>query len=111
MKYRKRLREAKIMDIAEYNFYKKLTSLPYVEEIWLFGSRARGDQRDRSDIDLAIYCPLATQHDWLTVANIIDTADTLLHIDCLRLDQLDTSSPIKASITQQGIQLYGQRKN
>jgi predicted nucleotidyltransferase len=27
----------------DYKFIEKLKSLPFIEEIWLFGSRARGD--------------------------------------------------------------------
>lgn len=36
-----------------------------VEEVWLFGSRARSDNQDRADIDLAIVCHNATTKDWL----------------------------------------------
>lgn len=70
------------------NFISKLKALPFVEVIYLFGSRARGNARERSDIDLAIDCPAATQEDWQQVMEIIDNADTLLSIDCVRLDSL-----------------------
>jgi predicted nucleotidyltransferase len=43
--------------ITDYQFFKKLAKLPFVEEIWLFGSRSRGDNRDRSDIK-SIYFPI-----------------------------------------------------
>ena len=35
---------------------KKIKNLNFVKEVWLFGSRARGDNEDKSDIDLAIVC-------------------------------------------------------
>ena len=36
-----------------------------VRQLWLFGSRARGDSRDDSDIDLAIaLMPPVGKHDW-----------------------------------------------
>lgn len=41
------------MKIKQLGFIKKLTQLPVVREIWLLGSRARGDASDRADIDLA----------------------------------------------------------
>lgn len=37
----------------------------FIDEICLFGSRARGDNKERSDIDLAIVCPRASDTDWL----------------------------------------------
>ncbi|HBB53113.1 MAG TPA: hypothetical protein DCZ80_04370 [Legionellales bacterium] len=40
--------------ILHYRFIKELSLLDFVNEIWLFGSRAREDNQARSDIDLAI---------------------------------------------------------
>jgi len=45
------------MDVTNYGFFARLTELPYIKEIWLFGSRARGDNQDKADIDLAVFCP------------------------------------------------------
>jgi nucleotidyltransferase substrate binding protein (TIGR01987 family) len=70
-----------------YKFIEQLKALSFVDEIWLFGSRARGDNQERSDIDLAIVCPAASDTDWLKVVNIIENADTLLKIDCVRFRQ------------------------
>jgi predicted nucleotidyltransferase len=70
-----------------YQFIEQLKSLPFIDEIWLFGSRARGDNQERSDIDLAIICPAASDIDWLKVVDIIENADTLLKIDCVRFIQ------------------------
>lgn len=99
------------MDIKSYSFYTNLIALPYVEQIWLFGSRARGDHQERADIDLAIYCPKASLEDWIVIMDIIDNADTLLKIDCIRFDELKNTSPIKASIEREGIKLYDKSKN
>lgn len=95
-----------MMAIKNYQFFKQLIQLPFVQEIWLFGSRARGDNQERADIDLAIYCPDASDSNWLTILDIIEAADTLLKIDCIRLDELSDISPIKKSIIDQGIKLY-----
>jgi predicted nucleotidyltransferase len=36
-----------------------------VRQLWLFGSRARGDSRDASDVDLALaLMPPDGKHDW-----------------------------------------------
>ena len=94
------------MDITSYEFYHALTQLTFVEEIRLFGSRARGDNQERADIDLAIVCPKATDRDWSVIEEIIDDADTLLKIDCVRFDALSNNSPLKKSIEREGIKLY-----
>jgi nucleotidyltransferase substrate binding protein (TIGR01987 family) len=78
-------------NLHDYNFIEQLKSLPFIDEIWLFGSRARGDYQNRSDIDLAIICPKATEDDWLKVYNIIEEADTLLKIDCIKFDKNNLS--------------------
>lgn len=76
--------ESSIQDILRYKFFEKLKELKFIDEIWLFGSRARGDNRTCSDLDLAIICDGATDKDWIKVTDIIEDADTLLKIDCIR---------------------------
>jgi predicted nucleotidyltransferase len=94
------------VNIKDYKFYHELIKLPFINQIWLFGSRARHDNQERADIDLAIQCPQASLHDWLRIQSIIDDADTLLQIDCIRMDELDNTSPLKSAIKTQGIKLY-----
>lgn len=85
--------------VTDYTFFRHLTILPFVEAIWLYGSRARGDAAERADIDLAIICPTANDADWLLVRSIITNADTLLHIDCVRYDTL-SEGEFKEDITK-----------
>lgn len=98
--------QKKSFEMTQYAFYQQLRDLPFIEKIVLFGSRARGDNQPRSDIDLAIVCPQATPEEWLSILDIIENADTLLKIDCIRFDTLTTSSPIKKNITSEGTELY-----
>ncbi len=85
-------------DILNYQFIQKLKSLSFIDAIWLFGSRARGDALQRSDIDLAILCPIATEENWYQVLEIQNNADTLLKIDCVRFDQLEKEDPLRKNI-------------
>ena len=41
-------------DISNYNFFHQLKLLPFVQKIYLYGSRAKGDSTPSSDIDIAI---------------------------------------------------------
>ena len=94
------------MQLADYQFLQALARLPFVEAIWLFGSRARGEQRERSDIDLAIECPGACEAQWQQVLAIIDEADTLLPLDCVRLDEESPQSPLYQAILRDRVPLY-----
>lgn len=42
--------------------------------------------------------PNASERDWQTIMNIIEDADTLLPIDCLRLDHEQPSNPLRIQI-------------
>ncbi len=84
--------------ITSFHFFKKLKKLPFVDEIWGYGSRARGDHQTRSDIDLAIVCPRATDAEWRMIQDILDDADTLLKIDCIRFDTLPPDSTLRQHI-------------
>lgn len=88
-----------------YAFIEKLAKLPFIDEIYLYGSRARGTHRDRSDIDIAIVSPNASLNDWLLVESIIEDADTLLKIDCVRFDTLKNEE-LKQNIIQDKVVLF-----
>ena len=94
------------MHLSDYQFLQEIAALDFVDAIYLFGSRARGDNRDRSDIDIAIQCPKATQKDWLSILNIVENADTLLMIDCIRLDEELTTSPLYQQIEEDKKLIY-----
>ena len=92
--------------IKGHRFFELLKKLDFVEKIILFGSRARGDYAERSDIDLIISCPQATSKHWLIILDIIEDADTLLKIDCIKLESLSESNHLKKSIQKEGVVLY-----
>lgn len=93
--------------ICERKFFKKLCELPFVDEIWIYGSRARGTNYEKSDIDLAVVCPEATRYDWSkTVMDIIDDADTIFKIDCIRFDMLSDENSFRKSILKDRVILY-----
>ena len=97
--------------IKGYKFFKKLCEFPFVEEIWLYGSRARGDNQERSDIDIAIVCPQATRGEWLALKyDVIEEADTLLKIDCVRFDIISEENPFRESILRDRVVLYKRKE-
>ncbi|OIJ17606.1 nucleotidyltransferase [Anaerobacillus alkalilacustris] len=55
---------------------------PCIKKVVLFGSRAYGDNKERSDIDLAVFAPEISQREWAKFIELIDESlETLLKID------------------------------
>ena len=76
-----------------------------MERVWLFGSRARGDSFERSDIDLAIEAPAMAPDDWLRIKlDFEDEAPTLLLIDLVRFE--DAPEHLREQIRDEGIVVY-----
>jgi len=96
--------------IRNYEFYYKLRTLPFVQAIWLYGSRAKGSSAAQSDIDIAIVCPQASQEEWLKIRNIIDNADTLFEIDCIHFDTLEDER-LKQTILKEKQILFERKPN
>ena len=93
--------------ISNYRFFNELKSLPFVEKILLFGSKAKNSDTFYSDIDIAL--SLSKNHsknDWLAVNDIIRNADTLLKVDCLDLNSLQDNSILKNNIFSDSIIMF-----
>ena len=93
-------------ELKNYHFIEKIEKLPFVKKVILYGSRGRGDNRERSDIDLAVDCSGATDLDWVEVVELVEEADTLLKVDCVRLDKLDEGDLLKRNILLEGKTIY-----
>ena len=49
--------------------------------------------------------------EWLKILDIIENADTLLKIDCIRFDELSETNALKKSITREGVSLFRRESN
>ncbi len=76
-----------------------------LRRVLLFGSRARGDARSDSDLDLAFeHC--STDAEWAEFVNRMrDEAPTLLSLDLVDLGQVDPA--LRARITSEGRLVHG----
>ena len=88
-----------------YEFINELKKLKFIDEIWLYGSRAREAHLERSDIDLAIICPKASKNEWLEVLKILEKKDTLLQVDIVRYDEIKDIK-FKKRIEKEKIVIY-----
>jgi predicted nucleotidyltransferase len=83
---------------------RELATMPEVERVVLFGSRARGDNRERSNIDLAVAAPVASVLAWDRVQELAEEAPTLLSVDVVRLDWVGRA--LRDVIEDEGIVLF-----
>ncbi|MCY3931306.1 MAG: restriction endonuclease subunit S [Acidobacteria bacterium] len=96
--------------LTEYRFFREIAALPFVEKIALFGSRARGDHEERSDIDLCVFCGDAGEDEWLEVLACLerDRVDTLLKVDCTRFEA--SNAPMRENVLTEGIVLFERKE-
>ncbi len=78
---------------------------PEVEKLVLFGSRARGDFRPGSDIDLAIFAPRLSDREFAHLWNTIDDLPIAFKLDILHWDHLDNAA-LREQIQKEGMTLY-----
>lgn len=89
---------------AEAAIIARLARLPDVQRALVFGSRGRGDNAPRADVDLAVSCPGVDDRRWAEIEAAIQEAETLLFIDAVRLE--DTSGAFLQAIQRTGRTIY-----
>jgi predicted nucleotidyltransferase len=71
-------------------------SYPQVTQVILYGSRAREDYRQGSDIDIAIDAPLMTINEFSTLWNALDDLPLIFSLDIVHLQTLKNKHLIQA---------------
>lgn len=93
--------------LKHFRFLDAIAELPFVKTIYLFGSRARGDFWDKSDIDLAIrYSDKDEYHSKVVKAIISEAKDTFLEVDLLDYDNKELSDDLRKVIEEEKKVLY-----
>jgi predicted nucleotidyltransferase len=82
-----------------------ILTVPQVTEIILFGSRAKGNFKQGSDIDICIKGVNITQQDVKTLLCKIDKLDLPWEIDLLSYDSISDLA-VKEHIDRVGIKLF-----
>lgn len=78
---------------------------PWIHEVRLFGSRATGNARRASDIDLAISSPTATSAQWQEVVSALEEAPIIYDLDLVRMERAASPS-LTEKIRREGIEIY-----
>ena len=84
-----------------YNKIKKVADKYSKYKFILFGSRARGDYKKTSDIDIAIKENVIREEQY-KILNEIDLTDTIYKIDIVFVDK-DTKSELLEAINKEGV--------
>ena len=84
---------------------RTLRRFPCVREVRVFGSRATGQVRRASDVDLAISAPDATDAEWLELTAAIEEASIIYEFDLVRTER--THNPrLLEKIAREGVAIY-----
>jgi predicted nucleotidyltransferase len=89
---------------AEAAITERLAGLPEVTRALVFGSRGRGDNAPRADVDLAVSCPGVDDRRWAEIEADIQEAETLLFLDVTRLE--DAGGEFLDEILRTGRTIY-----
>ena len=76
-----------------------------VREVRLFGSRATGQARRASDIDLAISAPDATADQWLDLTEALEAAPIIYEFDLVRLERAHNPRLLE-KLARDGVRVY-----
>lgn len=82
------------------NSIKELAEKYNLDKVILFGSRARGDNRERSDIDIAI-----SGGNTVRFISSVDDIETLLSFDVVDMDS-SVSKELMDNIGRDGVLIY-----
>ena len=80
---------------------KVFTRYPHIDKVVLFGSRARGDYKRTSDIDLCIYGDMLTKRCRYDIRDEIEELETFYSFDVVFFDELEKDLFIKSIIKDQ----------
>lgn len=85
---------------------ERFAEYPNIERAVLFGSRARGDNGERSDYDIAVYGSLERKDKTALRYFCDEELPTLHKIDLIFMEE-QTASEFTRSIEREGVEIYG----
>lgn len=94
-----------VLDDKSRTILEELCRKHGVKKLILFGSRARGDCHDRSDIDIAVE-GISTTSEYLDLVDDIDDSDIIYLVDVVDLNSMMLSLSIVEEIEKDGVLLY-----
>lgn len=78
---------------------------PQVRKAVMYGSRAAGNHRAYSDIDIAVIAPAMQAHDFSALWNELDDLPILFRLDVVHFDRVNNPR-LRQNILNDGVDLY-----
>ncbi|MGB9975638.1 nucleotidyltransferase domain-containing protein [Thermovenabulum sp.] len=103
-------REVHIDDKILKELSKIFNNYPGVQKVLLFGSRARGDFKKTSDVDLAVFSENISDREFNLLVDEINEMDTALSFDVVHFEKLKKDS-LKENIIKDGVLIYERKDN
>lgn len=85
---------------------KVIANYAEVEKAVIFGSRARGDYRDGSDIDIALFGNSLTHSINTNIFYEIDNLYIVYKVDLINFNSLEKEYKLKENILREGVEIY-----
>lgn len=99
------------MDRVVTHVVSRAEGCPGIDRVTLFGSRARGDAKPRSDYDFAIHADALSHADWSRwCLDTAESAPTLCSLD-LVLASGPIGEDLRRAIETEGVTVYERREN
>ncbi len=83
-----------------------LKKYPEVEKAVIFGSRARGDYKKGSDIDITLFGDKLTNSINTKIFYEIDDLYLIYNIDLINFNTLDEGDKLRQNILDEGVEIY-----
>ena len=97
-----------IFGVAErhYNDLERVfRRFPGIEQVLIYGSRAKGTDKPYSDIDLAVVAPIMSDSEFSRLWNDLDGLELVFKLDVLHWDRMGEQK-LKESIIRHGRLFY-----
>ncbi len=82
---------------------------PSVREVRVFGSRATGDARRASDLDLAVFAADATAEEWADLYEALESTPIIYELDIVRAERT-VNARLREKIEREGVTVYSEKK-
>ncbi len=74
---------------------------PEIQSVMIYGSRAKGNFREGSDIDLAVFAPKLSLLDFANLCSDLEDLPVIFKIDCVHFENIKRQI-LKEKISQEG---------